>query len=105
MLLETAGYGVVEAVDGADGLAQLTAASATIVLVILDLAMPGTTGWQFRERQLADPRLAKIPTIVLSGVTLMRSEVERLGVRAALSKPFLFADLLRFVRAYASSPA
>ena len=35
-------------------------------LILLDLMMPNMNGWQFREAQLRDPRLAAIPVVVLS---------------------------------------
>jgi CheY-like chemotaxis protein len=37
-------------------------------LIILDLMMPGMTGWTFREQQKRDARLAEIPVIAMSAV-------------------------------------
>jgi CheY-like chemotaxis protein len=35
-------------------------------LILLDLMMPEMNGWQFREEQLRDERLAKIPVVVMT---------------------------------------
>jgi CheY-like chemotaxis protein len=40
----------------------------TASLIILDLMMPGMTGWTFREVQSHDERLAGIPVITMSAV-------------------------------------
>ena len=104
LLLESAGYAVLEAGDGEEAMAHLAASSSALVLVILDLAMPRMSGWTFREQQMADAEYALIPTIVVSGTTLTSEDVERLHVRANISKPFLFEELMRFVHAYASPP-
>lgn len=37
-------------------------------LIILDLMMPGMSGWTFREEQCHDERLASIPVIAMSAV-------------------------------------
>lgn len=104
LLLESAGYDVLEAEDGIEAVAHLDAHSPIIVLVILDLAMPRMSGWTFREHQLADAEYALIPTIVVSGTALTKEDSERLRVRAVIPKPFLFQELMRFVQAYASPP-
>ncbi len=104
LLLESAGYAVLEAADGVEAMAHLGSSSAAVVLVVLDLAMPRMSGWTFREHQLADSEYALIPTIVVSGTPLADEDRERLRVRAVIPKPFLFQDLLRFVRAYAGPP-
>ncbi|HEX9241831.1 MAG TPA: response regulator [Anaeromyxobacter sp.] len=38
-------------------------------LILLDLMMPGMSGWQFREEQLRDVALRDIPVIVMTAST------------------------------------
>ena len=64
-LLQTEGYGVVGANDGQEALEQLQAHPDT-ALIMLDLAMPIMNGWQFRQLQLEDPKIAHIPILVLT---------------------------------------
>jgi CheY-like chemotaxis protein len=66
-LLEAEGYAVVTAGNGVDALEQLRAGLKP-ALVILDLTMPVMDGWEFRDRQLEDPALRDIPTIVYSAI-------------------------------------
>ena len=46
---------------------QLHDGSPTPALIITDLLMPGTTGWDFMEHIRDDARLRPIPVIVVSG--------------------------------------
>ncbi len=64
-LLEDAGFGVRCAADGVEALALLR--STAIALVLLDMHMPTMDGFEFRARQLAEPALAQIPVVVLTG--------------------------------------
>ena len=61
-------------------------------LVLLDLMMPVMDGWAFRERQLADPRLAGLPVYVLTaaGRHVRPSPVE---TEFLLTKPIGLAPL------------
>jgi len=62
--LEDAGYEVVAAVDGQEGLRQMRAFRPSVV--ILDLVMPNMDGWQFRLEQKHDPTLCTTPVIAIS---------------------------------------
>lgn len=66
-VLEEAGYDHVSAVDGIKGLEL--ARQERPMLILLDLIMPEKSGiWMFQELK-KDPDLAKIPIIVVSGVS------------------------------------
>ena len=65
-LLETYGYAVLTAANGADALTVL--ADCRVDVILLDLCMPVMDGIMFRERQLADPLVASIPVVVISDV-------------------------------------
>ena len=67
-VLEVMGYSVVSATNGKEALDYLHDA-ATPALIISDLAMPVMDGRQFRQEQVKDPRLAKVPVIVVSALS------------------------------------
>jgi len=67
-VLEAMGYSVASAINGKEALAYLREA-ATPDLIISDLAMPIMDGRQFRREQVKDPRLAKVPVIVVSALS------------------------------------
>ena len=64
-LLETMGFRVAVAVNGADALERLRHETLPC-LVVLDLEMPVLDGWGFRDALLHEPRFARIPVIVIS---------------------------------------
>ena len=64
-LLESEGYVVDSASNGREGLQHLHDGPKPCV-VILDLAMPVMTGWQFLAAKDGDAALSKIPVIVLT---------------------------------------
>jgi CheY-like chemotaxis protein len=61
-------------------------------VIVLDLMMPNMDGHSFRREQLADPRFASIPTVVITADP--RVTMESLGVRACFRKPFDVEALL-----------
>ncbi len=93
--LEFAGYQVAAARDGREGLALCRSFRPTLIL--LDLMMPGMSGWEFRAAQLREPSLAGIPVLV---VTALGHDPD-IKVSAVLAKPFRLDDLLAHVRRFA----
>jgi CheY-like chemotaxis protein len=67
-LLQMRGYHAVPAGNGREALEYLQRAP-TPDLIILDLWMPIMNGWQFREEQIKDPRLAEVPVIVVTALS------------------------------------
>ena len=96
--LQFAGYEVTTARDGREGLIQ--ARSFRPTLILLDLMMPGMSGWAFRAAQLRDAALAAIPVVV---VTALGTDPD-IQVEAVLAKPFRLEDLLVRVRGFAGEP-
>lgn len=72
-LLDANGWDVATATDGEEALRWLHEHPEPCV-IILDLMMPGMNGFEFRQRQLGDPEVANLPTIVLTGAGLRRVE-------------------------------
>jgi len=66
-LLERLGHDATEAADGREAL-DLLAAGTPVDLVLLDLVMPEVDGFETLATMKADPRLAAIPVIVVSGL-------------------------------------
>jgi CheY-like chemotaxis protein len=79
-LLEKEGREIVTAGDGEEALERLTEVPRPR-MILLDLMMPRMDGWEFLRRQSADPSIANIPTIVLSGSALPA------GAKHQLAKP------------------
>ena len=67
-LLEQLGHAVVEAEDGRQALDLLAGGGDPIDLVLLDVVMPVLDGFETLEAMKADPALAAIPVIVVSGL-------------------------------------
>ena len=98
-MLTERGYTVITARDGAEGLAAMREAPGPCV-VLLDLMMPVMDGWALRAEMLADPALAKIPVVVVSGASDLERRSSRLQAASVLTKPVKWPVLLESVRAY-----
>ncbi len=86
--LERHGYRVLTATDGAAGIA--TAKQDRPDAILVDVMMPGMTGFEVCQQLRADPRFKLIPIILLTaledtGVGTMGSKV---GATTTLRKPF-----------------
>lgn len=100
MTLELEGYAVELAAHGRDALERLRA-DPHAQLILLDLRMPVMNGWQFREAQRANPAIADIPVVVLSGDGDVEAETRAVGASSFLKKPVDLDELIRRVSAYA----
>jgi CheY-like chemotaxis protein len=92
-VLRADGRDVVCARDGAEALAIMRG-EPTPDLVLLDLMMPGVTGWQVLESMGESPRLARVPVVVL---TAFDARDDLPAGRPALHKPMDGALLLDLV--------
>jgi CheY-like chemotaxis protein len=97
MLLEDAGYAALEARDGRDAIEVLRRTDPLPDVILLDLSMPVVNGREFRAEQLADPRIAAIPVIVLSASGCIAEETPTMHVAATLAKPFSRESLIEVV--------
>jgi two-component system phosphate regulon response regulator PhoB len=105
-ILTDAGHRVVCADSGDEALRLLD--RATPDLMIVDLLMPGTTGWDLLDFMREHPRLSSVPVIVL---TAFGEDGEMPLGRAVIHKPIdddllcgLVAELLSQKLAAPSSP-
>lgn len=95
--LQFSGYTTLQAANATDGLAQATAAS--IDLLLLDLVLPGFSGFEIlKQVRTARPTL---PIIILSarGEEMDRVQGLRLGADDYVVKPFSVRELLARVEA------
>ena len=97
VLLESEGYGVRTAVNGAEALQRLEETRPSLIL--LDLMMPVMSGDEFRERQLADPRYRDVPVICMTAAHDGRERARRVNADEYFQKPLDFEHLVAVVRA------
>lgn len=103
VLNDVPGYGAVTVGDGALGLEVISAVKAD--LVILDIDLPGLSGFDIYDRLRSRPETATIPTLFMSAA-MHEDELARRELRDYLRKPFDLDDLLARVGAIlARSPA
>ncbi|MDX1964108.1 MAG: response regulator transcription factor [Pirellulales bacterium] len=96
--LEAEGYDASISADGQTALALLGESSTTIDLVILDLMLPGLSGYAVCES--LRNRQCEIPIVILSARTLTEDRVRGFdsGADVYLHKPFDLEELLSVVR-------
>jgi CheY-like chemotaxis protein len=91
--LRDQGFKVAVAANGSDAMAWLERGLAPSV-ILLDLVMPVMDGWEFRQKQLADPRFAPIPVVVVSGSAESPAAVASLRPDRVVRKPYALDTLL-----------
>jgi CheY-like chemotaxis protein len=96
-LLHLHGLDVQSVENGQEALDLLLATEKPPCVVLMDLMMPVLSGWQLRERMLADDRLRRIPVIVMSATADSSTTLE---AAAVLPKPVDFEALCRMVKEY-----
>jgi CheY-like chemotaxis protein len=101
-VLEVEGYAVFTAADGAEAIARLRAGLRPR-LILLDLRMPGMDGRAFRDVQAAEPDLAAIPVVILSGDGDAPRVAASLGLEWLL-KPVHLDHLLAVVARHCGRP-
>jgi CheY-like chemotaxis protein len=95
-LLEEAGYRVVSAANGKDGLARLVKENPD--LVITDFMMPIADGLEFVRGMRALPAFRAVPVVMISasdGTEILKNR--RLKLSAFLGKPFQVDELMRVI--------
>lgn len=99
-LLTSAGFEVLEALDGEKGVA---AAKANVPdLILMDIQLPVFDGYETTRRIKADPALQAIPIIAVTSYALSGDETKarKAGCDDYVAKPFSPRELLAKVRAH-----
>jgi two-component system alkaline phosphatase synthesis response regulator PhoP len=94
--LEFEGYRVIPASNGVEGLRL--AQEHKPELILLDLMMPVMAGEEFRQRQLKDRDIRKIPVVIVSAQYDAPIAAKRLKAMGCIGKPVDFDALTTLVR-------
>jgi two-component system alkaline phosphatase synthesis response regulator PhoP len=104
-ILESKHYNVIVAVNGDEGLRK--AKEEKPDLILLDIIMPVEDGFTAVEQLKKDPKLAKIPVLMLTsystkgaGTSIPQSRGYKLEAEDYIDKPISPKDLLAIVEKY-----
>ena len=99
-LLHSAGYELIEAVDGLEGVA--TAEREQPDLILMDIQLPGIDGYEATRRIRAVPALATVPIIAVTSYALSGDEAKTraAGCDGYVAKPFSPRQLLAKIREF-----
>jgi DNA-binding response OmpR family regulator len=97
--LERHGYRVFVARNGMEAMSVL--GGTRVNLIVLDLMMPGMSGWELLAAQVGDPKMSSTPVLIVSALRDVSEPNHLTNVRAALQKPFRLHELLDAVARHA----
>lgn len=100
-ILTRDGWTVVTHSDGAD--AVETIRRSTPDVLVLDVMLPGRSGFEVLQELRADPGLRDLPVLMLTAKSQGRDRelAERYGASRFMTKPFANTEILASVRALA----
>lgn len=99
IVLRDEGFTVATAADGHDALELLHGLDCRLIL--LDLMMPGMSGWQFQAALQCVPLLKDVPLFIVSGTDDVAEQARRLGVTGWFTKPVPLDQLLKTIHSIA----
>ena len=101
-LLTSAGFEVIEAVNGQQGIDMAKAQKPDLIL--MDIQLPVVDGYEATRRIKGDPSLASIPIIAVTSYALSGDEAKAraAGCDGYVTKPFSPRGLLAKVREFLS---
>jgi two-component system cell cycle response regulator DivK len=99
-LLTSAGYEVLEALTGQEGVTSAEAHRPGLIL--MDIQLPDFDGYEATRRIKANPTLRAIPIIAVTSYALSGDDVKAFeaGCDAYVTKPFSPRELLAKIREY-----
>ncbi len=98
VLLEDEGFQTVYATNGSEALDLLRRPGFEACVILLDLMMPVTDGWEFLEARSRDPKLKAIPVVIVSAYVGKDADNALLGESDVfLPKPLLVGDLMEVI--------
>jgi DNA-binding response OmpR family regulator len=104
-ILSTKGYDVVTATDAEEGMELLS--REAFDLAILDVSLPGISGFEMCRRIRAEPGTRELPVIFLTakGLLMDMAEGEDAGSDLYLVKPVLATKLINMVGMFLAEDA
>jgi two-component system cell cycle response regulator DivK len=104
-LFTSSGYIVMEAADGAAGIARAKSDRPDIIL--MDIQMPVIDGYEATRQIKADPSLARIPVVAVSSFAMKGDEekARAAGCDHYVTKPYSPVELLHVIRGYLGDKA
>ncbi|MDA8094823.1 MAG: response regulator [Betaproteobacteria bacterium] len=98
VLLRDAGYAIVEASNGPEALDRLSTEHPDVM--ILDVRMPGMSGYEVCRTVRQDPRFAGLPIIMVTALSLPEERIKGIeaGATDFITKPFSRKELLARLR-------
>jgi CheY-like chemotaxis protein len=94
LILKDAGYQVAEAYSGQEAMDKLR--SDRPDAMVLDVRMPGMTGYEVCEAVRRDPEFAALPVIMVTALSLPEERIKGIqaGATDFITKPFIKKELL-----------
>ncbi len=91
--------------DGTTAVATIAASQPDVL--VLDVMLPGKSGFDIMQELRAMPEMAALPVLMLTakGQTRDRELAERYGVNRFMTKPFANAEVLQAVNALLAGAA
>ncbi|HEY9654021.1 MAG TPA: response regulator [Crinalium sp.] len=100
-ILESEGYNVELASSGVAALAQAEAVLPKLML--LDVMMPGMSGYEVTQRVRQSTKLASLPVVLITAYGQESAKAGKAaGANDFICKPFDFDELIKRIRAYAA---
>ncbi len=97
--LKKAGYEVITATDGGQGLE--TADRQRPDLILLDLGLPVIDGYEVCRRLKSDEKLKDIPVLIMTAsIERIKDKVKEIGADGFVLKPFEPQDLLSAIKKF-----
>ncbi|WP_409477597.1 response regulator [Pseudobdellovibrio sp. HCB154] len=99
-LLTEEGYIVHCVSNGQAALRYLRSVEELPGLIFLDLMMPIMDGYEFREAQLSDPRLAGTPVVIITADGHIESKKSKIKAIDSIKKPIDIDIMLQVIARY-----
>ena len=99
-LLTSAGYEILEAVTGEEGVTMADAQRPDLIL--MDIQLPGLDGYEATRRIKSNPALRQIPIIAVTSYALSGDDRKAMdaGCDGYVAKPFSPRELLAKIRGF-----